>query len=358
MAPDANAPRVKTAPYRIFPQPLDRCLTIFQLRRERRFIREPIFDCGDRITVVCQHPVWALVPVAAAPTAAVNAKNQRWSGGRISREIKIELQSAFTDSPVNEIAPHGRARTQAEEKIYKEPSQHNATAGLIRRHTDFALHPKSERGHCFLVPAGIDDCVLRSLDGEMITEKGVNMLFQFRLRTSAAIVREPGVLKRAAEQKEMSTRCGRASEVERVSRAEVVGNTMETASIYQARRRREMQVIVAQIGNVKLNWLTLAHGEMAAILNRCGAVIDTEDRKALFGQPATHFAVSATDIDYALAPGEPPTLDGFDEFLLWLLGFPKWIVFWICPLAFPFGAMTLMRPVGEETLDPALQTIN
>lgn len=133
---------------------------------------------------------------------------------------------------------------------------------------------------------------------------------------------------------------------------------MEAPTINQARRGREMQVVVAEIGNIKLNRLTLAHGEPAAILDRCRAVVDTEDRKALFGQPATHFAVPATDINYALALGKPPALDRFDELLLRVLRFPKWIVFWICPLAFPLGAMTLMRPVGEETLDPSLQTIN
>ena len=308
--------------------------------------------------MVCQHPVWALIPVAAAPAAAVNAKNDRWGGGRIFGKIKIELQSAFTNSPVNEVAPHGRARTQAEEKICSEPSQHNATAGLIRRRAGFALHPKSERGHCFLVPAGIDDRSLRSLYREMIAEKGVHMLFQSRFRTSAAIICKPRVLKRAAEKEEMSTRRGGASEVERISRAEVFGNAMEAPTINQARRGREVEAVVAQIGNIKLNWLTLAHGEPAAILDRCRAVVDPQDWKALFGQPATYFAVSAADIDYALALGEPSTLDRFDELLLRLLRFPKWIVFWICPLAFPLGAVALMRPVGEETLDPALQTIN
>ncbi len=358
MTPDTEASPIKTAPHRILPHPFDRCLTVFQLRGERGFIREPIFDCADRIAVVCQHPVWALIPVAAAPAAAVNAKNDRWGDGRISWGIKIELQGAFTNSSVNEIAPHGRARTQAKEQICQEPSPHNATAGLIRRRAGFALHPKSERRHCFLVLAGIDDCVLRSLNREMIAEKGVHMLFQFRFRTSAAIIRKACILKRAAEQEEMPTRCGRTREIERVSLAEIFRNTVKAATINQARRGREVEAVVAQIGNIKLNRLALTHGEAAAILDRSRAEIDPQDREALFGQPATHFAVSAADIDYALTLGEPSTLDGFDELLLWLLGFPKWIVFWIRPLAFPLGAVALMRPVGEETLDPALQTIN
>jgi len=192
----------------------------------------------------------------------------------------------------------------------------------------------------------------------MTPKKGDHVLFQSRFRTSAAIICKPRVLKRAAEKEEMSTRRGGTSEVECISRAEVFGNTMEAPTINQARRGWEMQVVVAQVGNIKLNWLTLAHGEPAAILDRCRAVVDTEDRKALFGQPATHFAVPATDINYALALGKPSALDRFDELLLRLLRFPKWIVFWIRPLAFPLGAMTLMRPVGEETLDPSLQTIN
>jgi len=98
----------------------------------------------------------------------------------------------------------------------------------------------------------------------------------------------------------------------------------------------------------------LVGGKAATIFDRSGTVIDAQYR----GTPAPPTSDSLrpyrnrrrslTDL------WKPAAVDGLDQFILWLIGFPEGIIFGISPLALPFCAATPMRPTGERNFRPRL----
>src|SRR5262245_57831138 len=150
---------------------------------------------------------------------------------------------------------------------------------------------------------------------------------------------------------------GGAGDIAGIDRTRDLRDAVEATAVDQGGRGVKAECVVAKVGHLEADRFSLPGGQAAAVIDGRGTVIDTENRKTLFREPTTHFAVATADVDHALTFLEPARLDRFDEFLLRLLRFPERVIFRIGPMAFPLSAMSLVRPVRKPLFDPALQTV-
>jgi len=175
------------------------------------------------------------------------------------------------------------------------------------------------------------------------------------LGADAGVVHNSRTLERRGKQEEVAPLNSGVSDVLSKDAAKVPDGAVEATTVEQARGRFQLQILVAKVGDFKGRCVGLSSGEAAALLNRRGAVVETENGKILGRQPPAKLTIPTAHVDDALIFREPARVDRFNEFLLRLVGFPEGAKFGVEPLAIPSMPASPVRPIGKQLFDATLQ---
>jgi len=181
------------------------------------------------------------------------------------------------------------------------------------------------------------------------------MFAKLLLGADAGVVRNSRILERRGKQEEVATLNSSVSDVLSEDAAKVPDDAMEATTVEQARGRFQLQILVAKVGDFKGRCVGLSGGEAAALLNRCSAVVETENGKILGRQPPAKLTIPTAHVDDALIFREPARVDRFNEFLLRLVGFPEGAKFGVEPPEIPSMPASPVRPIGKQLFDATLQ---
>jgi len=189
----------------------------------------------------------------------------------------------------------------------------------------------------------------------VVAENFPDVFAKLLLGADAGVVHNSPILERPGKQEEVATVNSGVSDVLSKGAAKVPDDAVEATAVDQAKGRFQSQILVAKVGDFKGRCAGLSGREAAAVLNRRGAVVKTENGKTLGRQPPAKLTIPTAHVDDALIFREPARVDRFNEFLLRLVGFPEGAKFGVEPLAIPSVPLSPVRPIGEQLFDATLQ---
>ena len=91
--------------------------------------------------------------------------------------------------------------------------------------------------------------------------------------------------------------------------AKLLDDTMEATAVDHAQGRLQSQILIAKVGDFKDGCIRVPGGELAAVLDRRGGVVEPQNGKTLGSQPSADVTVPAAHVNDALIFGERARVD-------------------------------------------------